>query len=122
VATIDLDAARAARREAKGESIAIRFGGEEFVLPPELPFDVAEHLGGIAAQSGDGKLTDEQEAQRNAAVTTAMVGVMKALLGEQWDGFRKHQPSFDDLQVLLDGALNAYGMGDAGNSTASAES
>ncbi|MQB01860.1 MAG: hypothetical protein GEU78_16535, partial [Actinobacteria bacterium] len=40
--TFDLDAARAARREAKGNPPSITFGGETFVLPLEIDMDTAE--------------------------------------------------------------------------------
>ena len=46
---IDLDAAKAARAEAAGESASIRFAEKDWTLPAELPWAVAE-----AAAGGDG--------------------------------------------------------------------
>lgn len=42
--TVDLDAARAARAEARGESTTVVVGGREYELSPELPVEFAEHM------------------------------------------------------------------------------
>lgn len=39
---VDLDAARQARAEARGEQPSVTFGGRRFYLVAELPFDAAE--------------------------------------------------------------------------------
>lgn len=41
---VDLDAARKARAEALGEPLVVVFGGEEFTLPAEKPFDFTMYL------------------------------------------------------------------------------
>ena len=119
---VDLDAARAARREAKGEAVIIRFGGEDFALPPELPLDVTDALTELQNASPTGEaseLTDEQ----GARVMTAMVDFIKVLMGEEgWTRFNAHRPSFDDLEGLLGGVMDAYGMADVGESGASTPS
>lgn len=110
---IDLDAARAARREATQEAPVIALGGQDFVLPIELPFEVADLLGqmAVAKERGD---------QGGQAV--AVVQMVRLLLGEGFDEFMKQNPSLDDLLALMDGMTRAYGVEDAGESPASDES
>lgn len=45
---IDLDSARAARAEAAGEPVVVKFGGRSFELPAELPAEA-----GLALDRGD---------------------------------------------------------------------
>lgn len=86
---IDLDAARIARAEAQGEAPVIRFGGQDWTLPSELPWAVAE-----AAAANDGP---------------AALAAIRLLLGSQWAEFSKLNPSLSDVAVLLEGVGEIYG-------------
>lgn len=112
--TLDLDAIRAARREAQGEAPVIRFGGHDFVLPSELPFAVAEAL----ANLGEAQKTEDQ-----AAITASLIGAMKAIIGiADWPKFEAARPSMQDITELISGIARLYGLEDAGESPASASS
>lgn len=107
MASIDLDQLRAARREGKSEGITVALGGEEFTLPPEIPFAVVEGASRIGEKS-----------------TLAEVShVLIALLGEeQWGRFMKHQPSFEDVTALFQGAMTEYGLSPGESSASEATS
>lgn len=97
--TLDLDAARAARAEAKQENHVVVFGGEKFELPPEPPWEMVE-----LPAMGDAP------------------GGVRALLGdEQYIAFKRHRPSVPDMVALLEGAVGLYGL-TVGESSASAGS
>ena len=96
MARIDLDAARRAR---KGEEHTVAFGGGEFTLPPEPPFAVAP-----LAVEGD------------------IDGMIKAMLGDQYEDFMTLKPSLLDVTTLLEQAFELYGFSDMGESLASAGS
>lgn len=66
----------------------VRFGGQDWVLPVELPWALAE-----AAASGNAQ--------------DAMLAV-KSLLGEQWPEFAKLNPTMSDIQVLVEGIGAIY--------------
>jgi hypothetical protein len=108
--TVDLDAARAARREAKGEDIIVRFGGNDFTMPPELPFEVVEVLGDIRDAGED--------APRMA---NAIFQMFQILLGDQFETFKAARPSMDDLNAMLEGVMAEYGV-TLGEQEASADS
>lgn len=111
---IDLDAARAARREASGEPApTIFFSEKEFTLPLEIPFEVAERMGKMGAAA---------ESNNNLEVADGFRDVLRLLLGEQFDEFMSFRPSAQDLMALVDGVVKAYGFADAGESQASATS
>lgn len=111
---IDLDAARAARRETSGTGPTATLGGEEFVFPVEVPFAAAQILGDVATA---------QEAGDVAKVMGAVVSFLEALLGpEDYARFREHRPSLQDLMSLIEGLSKAYGFGDPGESPASPSS
>lgn len=95
MARIDLDAARAARAE-KQEQHSIVFGGEEFALPPEAPFEFAFKL-----------------------IESDFRGALRELLGEQTDAFFSHHPTMADITELVDGAGRMYGFDGSGESEAS---
>ena len=101
---IDLNAARAARREAKHEAPTVVFGDPEktYNLPVEMPVEVFEHL--AAAEL----------AEKNKDVSsgfTAMLGIVNALLGDkQYKSFMDQRPSKEDLEVLFEGFMAEYGM------------
>lgn len=86
---IDLDAARAARAEAKAEAPVIRFGGTEYTLPSELPWAIVE-----AASTGE---------------TKAIIDAIKTLLGEQWSAFEATGVSVADMTVLIENIAGVYG-------------
>lgn len=110
---IDLDQARAARREARGEGPTVIIDGKELELPSELPFEVAEGLSG---------LSEESIRDNPAASAGAVHRVLGALLGDASEEFMASKPSIDDVLALLDGLLKSYGMEDLGESPASAAS
>jgi hypothetical protein len=90
---IDLDAARAARAEAKAEAPVIRFGGADYTLPHELPWSIVE-----AASTGESR---------------AIIDAIKALLGEQWAAFEATGVSVADMTVLIENIAGIYAT-DAG--------
>jgi hypothetical protein len=96
---INLDAARAARAEARKEGHSIRFGGKKWPLPDELPLDL-----GIRMMNGD--------------VWGSLVG----LLGDQWDEFYKLSPTMDDAKDLVTLLAPEYGFAEPGESPASVAS
>lgn len=91
---IDLDGARAARQES--EEVTLKFGGEDFTLPGELPFLFAEY--------------SRQERLDEA---------MKALLGEdQAREFFNLNPTIEDLTAFTEQIVSVYGL-DEGKSEGS---
>lgn len=110
---IDLDAARAARREAQGEAPVVVIDGKELKLPVELPFEVAE---GLSAFSDEAIRLDP------AGSATALHRVLGLLLGPAHDEFMAASPSINDVMMLLDGLVKSYGLEDLGESRASAAS
>lgn len=110
---IDLDAARAARREAEQQAPSVVLDGEEFVLPIEMPFEIASDLGRL--------LNAKDDAQQLAAIAGEVVPkIVEGLLGDEYERFMSHRPSFEDLTAFLDGIAGAYGLGNVGESSASA--
>lgn len=106
---IDLDAAKAARREALGESPIVVFAEKEYTLPIELPFEVAEALG---------QLTDATDGAQAASV---MEKIFRILLGDGYDGFIQDHPTLNDMNALMEAVGGLYGVAGS-ESTASAES
>lgn len=95
---IDLCAARAARLEALGAPVILKWDeGVEFTLPVEMPAEFA-----LRAQEGN------------------MRGALEALLGDQTAEFFALQPSMDDINDLSEMAAEVYGMS-PGESMASAK-
>lgn len=93
---IDLAAARAARLEARGEPVTLKWSDDvSFLLPVELPADFA-------------LLANEQDFR----------GAVAALLGEHAREFFELRPSMDDLTELATAAGRVYGM-EPGESPAS---
>jgi hypothetical protein len=92
----DLDAARAARLEARSELRLFLFGGQKFELPPELPAEFAYLL------------DDAKEA-------------LRFLLDGQFDDFWAQRPSAEDLIDLVAWITKTYGAA-LGESTASGSS
>ena len=91
----DLDAARAARREAMGDGFAFVFGGQTFTCTPTKEWPVA-----VLASLSDGDLT----------------GALELILGdEQYQRFMEQQPTSGDVQDLMEALGKDAGVGGAGN-------
>lgn len=95
---IDLNAARAARREAREDDSpdVVVIGDDEYELPLEMPVALLEAFG--RAQSGDASgFTD---------------GVI-AILGSREvyeELVEKHHITMDDLVEVMEGAMSSYGV------------
>lgn len=98
---INLDAARAARREAKATAPSLVFGKQKFKLPVELPFSAIEHLG-------------QMDPDNSARTTVAISGFIKGLLGDQYEAFNKLQPSAKDIELLMEELARVYGFQSSG--------
>jgi hypothetical protein len=99
MASIDLDALRAARNEAAGEPNTLRVAGKEFRLPPSLPLSFAVAL--------------ERDSTTEA---------LKALLGEQMDEFLSLGVDYADLADLIGETVKLYTGRSPGESKASVDS
>jgi len=99
---IDLDKIAAARRETKGELPIVKFGGEDFTLPPEMPFAVIEAVGKIRA--------DENGEVDNSVVAESMGDIARALFGKKYRRFLDLGPSAEDISALLQNLPPLYGM------------
>lgn len=91
---IDLDAARAARREAKGDGPVVKLDGKDYQMPPELPYEALEYMRG---------LNDPETA------AGALVDVTRTLLGKHYEKVKSNM-TFDDLEVFVQGAMEEYGV------------
>lgn len=78
--TFDADAARAARREAAGESFTFTFDGAEFTLPPPREWHI-----GVVSLLGDGDIT----------------GALRLLLGDEYDRFLLGAPTLADFESIM---------------------
>lgn len=96
---IDLDAARAARAEELGGGHVVTFGGDDFDLPAEVPFEF-----GVALL--EGRYDD----------------ALAVLFGDQLEAFLAHRPSMQDVIELAEGVAGAYGLGSVGEPSASSGS
>lgn len=96
---LDLDAARAARAEVRGDPPSITLGGQTFTLPAELPMRYIWTL------------IDGDE-----------MGALKLLFNGQLDKFLAAEPSKEDILALMAGVPKLYGVGTSGESPASAGS
>jgi hypothetical protein len=109
--TVDLDALRAARREAAGEAPTVTFKQKTFQLPAELPFAVPEALMDIAVATDSGN---------SQAIAEGVSRALKALFGGDFVAFMDLGPSMQDVQELFPAVLGEYGMdADLGESLAS---
>lgn len=121
--TIDLDAARKARREARGdggETPNVLIGGERIQLPEELPADALAAIGGLMILDAGGDANELAQLGALAGLTDACT----AFFGDAYERIRAAAPgglSLDDLEVLLGGAFEVYGV-NLGESGASASS
>jgi len=108
VAIIDLDQIAAARREATAECPVVRFGGEEFTLPPEMPFAIIEAVG---------RMQNEDEATRNAALAESMGDIAHSLFGSKYRKFLDMGPSVQDISALLESVPKVYGLVESAEET-----
>ena len=104
---LDLDAARAARREALGETPQIRLGGVTYDLPVEIPYRVAELMVEVSTKS---------EAESGSVISD----IIRILFGDRTDEFMA-QASVQDVGVLFERLVALYGVG-PGESKASGAS
>lgn len=105
---IDLDEARAARREKAGEPITFRFAGETFTLPHELPLPSEA----LVEEAKERKWSDKR----------FITAWLTAVLGQsEWDRFWSLNPTYPDLIELFDKAMTHYGT-NPGESSPSASS
>lgn len=97
VRRIDLDAARAARREKlkDKEPTVIIFQGREFPVPDELPASVFESI------------TDLQGGN-----VAGLTGTLESLLGKETYAEIKAIPdlTFDDLFFLVNSVVDSFGL------------
>lgn len=77
---LDLDAARAARREALGEAPEFTFGGKTYALPPEMSYSAA-----IALQNND-----------------LDAGLVHLLGPGNYDTFMEGAPAMEDIVALIE--------------------
>lgn len=119
--TIDLDAYRAARREADQEGPVVRFGGKSYQLPAEMPLEVL------------GVLDTFNPEMTAGAVSSGILQICRVLLGEDgYAEFMAQKPSLQDATSFFNGVevdgemqggiLQAYGFGGPGESPAPDES
>jgi hypothetical protein len=95
---IDLDKSRAARAEAKGIGPVVKIGGKDYQLAAEMPYSVLEAM----APLGETENSD-------AAAPGALTAIAQALLGEHY-GVIAPQLSVDDLNELISGVMEEYGV------------
>jgi hypothetical protein len=85
---IDLASARAARLEAQGQPVVLKWDEKtSFTLPVEMPAEFAI-------------LGEERDIR----------GAIAALIGDQFEEFLALRPSMDDLMELMKAAATVYGM------------
>lgn len=107
MAEIDLNARRAARREASGEALVVRIGDERLEMPTELPLAVIDELEGLA---GDVDAEQLDEAADREAVES-LNRATRALFGEDgWRRFTGAGASLDDLLETVEAVLEHYGV------------
>ena len=96
---VDLDAARkqreAANREAKKLGPVVILDKKKYTLPIEMPYEVLEALRGLRGDDAAGALADVCEA---------------LLVPEVYTKFKESRPSIDDMQVLVKGVMEEYGV------------
>lgn len=100
MSTVDLDVARIARAEKRGESPTVKFRGETFELPDELPFEIVD---------GIGQLGTAQKGNDGARAAEIVADIARSLFCDRYEEFLKLGPSMADVAALLDGVVAAYG-------------
>lgn len=110
---IDLDAARAARREARGESPVLVFMGSEYELAPEMPLELVELVVQLEQVGND--------QDSGIKVFGILERMFKVVLGEHYDRFKASGATLQDLGPLIAGIEKVYGLS-LGESLASGSS
>lgn len=113
---IDLDAIRAARLEKSVEESTVKFGGETFTLPRELPVSFGEALGRVV------KRIDPKTKKEEDVLAPDTLGAAKAVLDGQYDRFLALGPSYDDMAEFVNGVADALTGKTEGESKASRSS
>lgn len=127
---VDLDKARAIRREGRGDNLEVINKGERFLLPVELPVEAVGPLTALADledASDDGPGQDQLQTIRDALEGGLVVlfcdetepprddaglvpaRVMAHATGCSWRRFLGTRPSLDDQLELWGGLFGAYG-------------
>jgi hypothetical protein len=141
---IDLDEQRNARREGRGEDVQVKFNGNVYSLPAELPsevfdplLDMKEDLAGIVravatvAAKANAQTVEvvmrvlTEHPTLPVQVIDILRGSLITLFGlEQWERFQASRPSINDIFALFMGLSRMYGvgLGEASGSSASSES
>ncbi|MFI6516844.1 hypothetical protein ACIBF1_14885 [Spirillospora sp. NPDC050679] len=87
----NVNAARAQRLEALGQSWEFEIDGETYTLPTELPHTVVRELADLDPSD--------------------VAGMLELLLGaEQFERFRRHEVSVQDVQALVESYGQDSGM------------
>lgn len=107
--TINLDAARAARREKSKTEPKVVFGKKTFTLPVEIPFAAVEQLGKL----------DPNDPTTSSEIVSRFIAI---LFGDQYEDFERLQPSTEDIQFLMEALASSYGFESPGESQASVDS
>lgn len=147
---LDLDAASAARREGGVKPLGLRFKGDTFTLPAELPLDVFEPLVGLdldlalllrqVMDVADATSDAEQRKASTSLIVDLLVNrptlpkeVVEAIGDmarrlfdsaehpDQWAAFMAKRPTKDDLAGLAKGLFKKYGVS-LGEASGSTES
>jgi hypothetical protein len=134
---VDLDRARAARREGHGDAIEVRNKGQAFRLPIEMPIDAVERLADLAELGEKATVLTGADASRALRQVSVILDGGLAVLfcdeekppkdgephadGCQWPRFLDTKPTLNDKVALVEGVFAAYGvsLGEALASTAS---
>ncbi len=99
---IDLDAIRAARLGGKKSGPKVKYHGKTYELAPEMPFEVLESFSAMTSED-------------TAAVGIASIA--RVLLGKHYAAFA--DMSIDDLNALIGGVMEEYGVNNPLPSSAS---
>ena len=91
----DLDAARAARREAEGTGFTFTFGGEQYETPPAKEWPI-----NVIASLSEGNLIE----------------ALRLILNDDYDRFMAHNPTNGDVEDLMTAMSANVGVGGLGNS------
>jgi hypothetical protein len=90
---IDLDAARRARAEQRGDPPVVVVGGKEYELPAELPGEVVTSFGLVVR--GD---------------VSALDSAIGSLFGDKFGEIKAVGLSWEDEKYLLESVLEEYGF------------
>src|SRR5438067_213198 len=95
---IDLNAARAARREGKGDTLEVVLDAETFIFPVEFPMSLVD----LTATAIEENWPEDRYVRTQ----------IEHLMGEDgWQPFLGLNPSRNDFNALYDEVMGAYGIG-----------